>query len=92
MKKNKEGSVETDESGGVIVWEIKEKGFNIAHERELSQEKDSINLMVGVFTFFLVLAEIVGVVPLAAIYKTLDVLLLAVALLIILLWTDILKA
>lgn len=51
-------------------YKLTSDGFEVAHERELSERNNKINTSLVFFTFILVLAQIIGVVPLGTMGKT----------------------
>lgn len=63
-------------------------GFEVAHERELSRRGNRINHSLVFFTFVLVLAQIVGVIPLDDTTKTLWGFALLAGMGIVIWWTD----
>lgn len=57
--KTVDGEVVTIEKGYLLT----KDGFEVAHERELSRKDHRINHTLVFFTFFLVLAQLLGVLP-----------------------------
>lgn len=70
--------------------ELTPKGFDVAHEREQNSRQNRINNSLVFFTFVLVLAEIVGSVPLDRSWKIGMSLVILVGMLYVVLQTDIL--
>lgn len=57
-----EMNMEGWQSGDIV--EMLKDGFEVAHERELSKRNNRINYALVFLTFILVLAQIIGVLPL----------------------------
>lgn len=71
-----EGEVNPDtaemENADVLYgYQLTSKGFDVAHERELSSRNNRINNSLVFLTFILVVAQIVDVVPIGDVYKVL---------------------
>jgi hypothetical protein len=65
-------------------------GFEVAHERELSKRDNRINQSLVFFTFILVLAQIIDVVPVSNKAKVLSALVILAGMAAAIYWTDIL--
>lgn len=72
-------------------YELSNDGFNVVHERELSHDRNRINHAIVFLTFFLVLAEIVGVVPIDDLSKGIGGFIILVGMMIVVVRTDLLE-
>lgn len=75
--------------GEIIFFQLTEKGFDVAHERELAKRRDKTNTALVAFTFVLVLVGVVGNFPNPNLRIVADFLLLG-GLIAIVWWTDVL--
>jgi hypothetical protein len=66
-------------------------GFDVAHERELSRRGNRINQSLVFFTFVLVLAQIVGVIPAKDWVKVLSAFIILAGMLVVTYWTNMLE-
>ncbi|MFC7202015.1 hypothetical protein ACFQJC_00680 [Haloferax namakaokahaiae] len=71
-------------------YKLTSDGFDVAHERELSARDNQINNSLVFLTFILVLAQIIGVLPLADWAKVLSGFVVLIGMLGIILRTDLL--
>ena len=83
--------VTEDGNGGVLAWQLTEKGFEVAHERELAEKSNDINYALVFFTLVLVITEAVGVAPIGAGFRVLASLIILVGLVVAVWRTDILE-
>lgn len=63
------GLAEFEQRRDYAALKLTPDGFDVAHERELSKRDDRINQSLVFFTFILVLAQILGVVPVGDLSK-----------------------
>jgi hypothetical protein len=69
--------------------QLTEKGFNIAHDRNLSDRNDRINASLVIFTLFLVLINLLDFAPLKPVWRLLISLGFMIVLLALVIWTEI---
>lgn len=85
------GLVKFQERSDYAALILSTDGFEVAHERELSRRDNRINQSLVFFTFVLVLAQIVGVIPAQDWVKVLAAFIILLGMLVVTFWTDILS-
>ncbi|MGB9955785.1 hypothetical protein ACOZ4B_05280 [Haloferax prahovense] len=84
------GLVKFEQRSEYAALRLTTDGFEVAHERELSRRDNRINQSLVFFTFVLVLAQIIGVIPAEEWVKILSAFIILVGMLVVLFWSDIL--
>ncbi|EMA29885.1 MULTISPECIES: hypothetical protein [Haloarcula] len=85
------GLVSYDNNKEYAALQLTTDGFEVAHERELSRRDNRINQSLVFFTFVLVLAQIVDVIPADDWVKVLSAFIILVGMLAVTIYTDILS-
>lgn len=72
-------------------YKLTKDGFDVAHERELSQRNNRINYSLVFLTFVLAMAQIIGIAPLSDGFKIVGSFILLGVVFYVVLWTDLLE-
>lgn len=77
-----------DNESSYMEYSLTKEGFEVAHERELSNKSDRINQSLVFFTFVLVVAEIVGIMPVGRNLSLFMGFIILIGMTYVVLWTD----